>query len=99
VAYSVAYSVGAVAALAALRKRIGPIGGRRLVDPVLRMAAASVAMGIVVLVASRSVGGDTGAGAGVRVGVGVLVGMAVYAGLLVALRVEDARRITTARRR
>lgn len=99
VAYSVAYSVGAVAALAALRKRVGPIGGRRLVDPVLRMAAASVAMGIVVLVASRSVGGDTGAGAGVRVGVGVLVGMAAYAGLLVALRVEDARRITTARRR
>lgn len=95
VAYSIAYTLSAVGALLALRRRLGRIGGRRLIGPVVRIAAASVAMAPAVLSLSRLVGSDVGLGAGLRVAVGVVVGVAVYVGLLMLMRVEDLRRIAS----
>jgi putative peptidoglycan lipid II flippase len=97
--YSVAYTVAAVIALAALRRRVGGIGGRALADPVLRIAAAASVMGIAVWLASRSIGADSGTGAFTRLAVGVVVGVAVFGAGLVVLRVDDVRQIATRLRR
>jgi putative peptidoglycan lipid II flippase len=93
-AYSAAYVIAAVVALAVLRRRVGGVGGRRLGSPVARMTAAAAVMGVVVYAVSRAVGGDSGADAGVRLAAGVIVGVAVFVVALVLLRVDDVRRIT-----
>ncbi len=88
-AYSIAYSVGAVLALAALRHRLGGIDGRRTLASVARMALAAAAMAAVVWAITRVVGDDTGTGALAQTAVGVVVGAVVYFGLLLALRVQE----------
>jgi putative peptidoglycan lipid II flippase len=88
-AYSAAYLVAAVVALAALRARVGGLGGRALVGPVARMAVAAAVMGAVVVGLGRTVGGSTGTDGVVRITVSVVAGAAVYFGAALALRVED----------
>jgi putative peptidoglycan lipid II flippase len=89
-AYSIAYSIGAVLALAALRKKLGGLDGRRTVASVSRMFLAAGIMAVLVWATSRVVGSNHGSGAVVRTGVGVLVGLVVYLGALFALRVPEA---------
>ncbi len=89
-AYALAYSVGAVLALAALRRRVQGLGGRRTVDGIGRMVVAAGIMAVAVWSVTQVVGSDDGMGAVVRTLTGVLVGMAVYVVALVALRVPDA---------
>jgi putative peptidoglycan lipid II flippase len=91
--YSVAYTVAAVAALVTLRRRVGPLGGRKLATSTLKIAVASAGMGVVVWVTSHAVGSPTGAGAAVRLVVGVVSGAATYAVLVVLLRVDEAREV------
>ena len=93
-AYSIAYTLSAVLALAALRRRIGGIGGRRLAGPVLRMTAAAAVMGVAVFVLTRPIGSDSGGGAIARLVIGVVIGVAVFGAGLLALRVDDVRQIT-----
>ena len=98
-AYSVAYIVSAIIALAVLRRRTGGIGGRSLADPLLRIAAAATVMGVAVWLASQAVGSDAGSGAVERLATGVVVGVAVFGAGLVVLRVDDVRQITARLRR
>jgi putative peptidoglycan lipid II flippase len=93
-AYSAAYTIAAVAALAVLRRRVGGVGGRALMSPVARITVAATLMGLVVYAVSRAVGGDRGVDAAVRLAAGVSVGVVAYGIALVLLRVDDARRIT-----
>jgi putative peptidoglycan lipid II flippase len=89
-AYALAYSVGAVLALAALRRRVQGLGGRRTADGIGRMVVASGIMAAAVWSVTQVVGSDDGMGAVVRTLTGVLVGTVVYVLALVALRVPDA---------
>ena len=89
-AYAVAYSVGAVLALAALRRRVHGFGGRHTVDGIGRMVVAAGIMAIAVWGVTEVVGSDEGSGAVARTLTGVLVGIAVYLVAVVALRVPDA---------
>jgi putative peptidoglycan lipid II flippase len=89
-AYSIAYSVGAVLALAALRRKLGGLDGRRTLASASRMAAAAAVMAAAVWATTQVVGDDSGSGALVRTVVGVVVGIAVYAAALFALRVPEA---------
>lgn len=88
-AYALAYSVGAVLSLAALRRRIGGLDGRRTVASTSRMAAAAAVMAVAVWASTQVVGGDAGAGAVLQTLVGVVVGVVVYAVALLALRVPE----------
>ena len=88
-AYSLAYTVGAVLALAALRKRLGGLDGRRTLASVGRMAVAAGVMAAAVWLTTQVVGDDSGTGAVVQTVVGVLVGLVVYGVALIALRVPE----------
>ncbi|HEX4906498.1 MAG TPA: murein biosynthesis integral membrane protein MurJ [Acidimicrobiales bacterium] len=88
-ALALAYSTSALIAFVALRRRVGLLGGRRLVLAVGKVGVASVAMGLAVLLVAFRVGSDEGAGAIVRTGVGVVVGLLVFAVTVVALRTEE----------
>ena len=89
-AYALAYSVGAVLALASLRRRVQGLGGRQAVDGIGRMVVAAGIMAMAVWAVANVVGSDEGLGAVARTLSGVLVGIAVYLVALVALRVPDA---------
>lgn len=88
-AYAIAYTAGALLALAALRHRLGGLDGRRILASVSRMAVAAGVMALALWAGARVVGGDSGTGALARTAVGVLVGAGVYLGALLALRVPE----------
>ena len=88
-AYAAAYSVAGIAALAALRRRVAGLDGRRVVASVARVAVAAAVMGAAVWAVAETVGSDEGSGAIVRTLVGVLVGAVVYVGALFVLRVPE----------
>lgn len=75
---SVAYTVGAVCGLAVLRRWLGGLGPPRAYAPLRRVAAATVLMGVVVLVVSNLSGAETGVGLFVRVVGSAALGMVVY---------------------
>ena len=87
--YSAAYTIAAIVAFAALRRRVGRLEGRRLAVTTGKIAIAAGVMGVVTWGASRAVGSPTGGGAVVRLVVGVLVGVVVYGAGLLLLRVEE----------
>ncbi|MGH9087819.1 MAG: murein biosynthesis integral membrane protein MurJ, partial [Acidimicrobiales bacterium] len=76
---SIAYTVGAVAGLAVLRRWLGTLGGDRTWSPLRRVALASAVMGAVVLVVSNISGAEHGLGLLVRVVGSIVVGGTVYA--------------------
>jgi putative peptidoglycan lipid II flippase len=88
-AYSAAYVVTAALAFAALRRRVGRLEGRRLLDSTARVAIASGVMGSVVWWVTRAVGSPTGSGAILRLVLGVVVGIVVYGAGVLLLRVEE----------
>jgi putative peptidoglycan lipid II flippase len=89
-AYSVAYSVAAVAALIALSRRVGGLELRKSAPTLLRIAAAAAVMAVAVWAVTHTVGGPTGVAAAVRVVAGATVGLAVYAGAILLFRVHEA---------
>jgi putative peptidoglycan lipid II flippase len=97
--YSIAYTVAAVAALVALRRRVGGLDGARTSRALSKAVAATAAMTAAVLAVRAGVGGDTGSGAALRAGVGVVVGAAVYAVAVVTLRVDELDVLTRRFRR
>ena len=88
-ALALAYSASALIAFVALRRRVGLLGGRRLLLAVGKVAVASAAMGLSVVLVAYRVGGAEGGGAILRTGVGVVVGLLVFAVTVVALRTEE----------
>jgi len=89
-AYSIAYTLGAVLALAALRRKLDGLDGRRTAASVVRMAGAAAVMAGAVWATTQVVGDDSGSGAVVRTLAGVAVGVVVYGLALVTLRVPEA---------
>jgi putative peptidoglycan lipid II flippase len=77
---SIAYTVGAIAAYAVLRHRIGGLQGRSIARSLLRVAVLSLIMAFVVATLDTVVGADHGLGLLLRVLVAVVGGVAVYFG-------------------
>ena len=57
--WTIAYTVGAVVALVALRRRLGRLGGRRLASSALRVTAAVVPAGVVCVAVTAGLGSAT----------------------------------------
>ena len=87
--YSIAYMVAAVVAFAALRRRVGPIGGRGIARSTGRVAVATAVMGGVAWLVVHAVGEPTGSGAIVRLLAGVVAGLLVFGAAVLLLRVEE----------
>ena len=78
---SIAYTAGALAGVAVLRRWLGALGGPRAWVPLRRAAGATIVMGAVVLVVSNLSGAERGLGLLVRVVAAVVAGGAVYTGI------------------
>lgn len=95
-AYSIAYSIAAVVALALLRERLGTIGGKSLVNSVVRFTVLCLVMAFAVAIVSVIIGARSGLAGWIGLFVTVAAGGAVYvASAGVAARVEgwqNARR-------
>jgi len=94
-ALSVAYSVGALLGVAVLHQWFGRLGVGHTWDPLRRVAVATVAMGIVVLVVSNLSGAMSGVALLVRVVSSVVAGGATY---FVVITVLGRRHISRLRR-
>lgn len=81
-AYAIAYSVAAVAAVVVLGRRVGPLVGRRTVHSIASVCVAAGLMALAVWVVDRAIA-DTSAL--LRTMVGVVVGAVVYGGAVLAM--------------
>ena len=88
-AYGIAYSAAALAALWVLKGRVGSLDARRVGRTVAKVTAACLALALAVLAIAGRVGGDAGAGALVRTAVGLSVGGFAYVVAIVLLRVDE----------
>ncbi len=94
---SVAYSVAAVLGLVVLRRWLGRLAAPGAWRPLRRVAVATVAMGLVVLVVSNLSSAAQGLGLFLRVGAAVVMGVLVYGGLAALLANRAAARTSVTR--
>jgi len=100
---SVAYTVGAIIGVTLLRRWFGRLGTPETWDPLRRVAVASLAMGVTVLVVSNLSGSMQGLFLFARVVGAIIAGVVVYAGVAILLgrryeaRAREARRHETRR--
>ena len=90
-AFSAAYTIAAVLAVAALRRRVGRLEGDRIAATGARVLLATGIMAVIVFAVTRAVGGNDGPGSVLRVAVAVPIGALTYAVAVVQLRVEELR--------
>jgi putative peptidoglycan lipid II flippase len=95
---SVAYTVGAILGLGLLRHWFGQLGTPETWDPLRRVAAGSLAMGVVVLVVSNFSGSTDGLILLGRVVGSMVAGGAVYGAVIIFLGRRYAARARAARR-
>ncbi|MHB1583245.1 MAG: murein biosynthesis integral membrane protein MurJ [Acidimicrobiales bacterium] len=93
---SIAYSAAAVCGLVVLRRWLGHLAAPGAWRPLRRVALATVAMGLVVLVVSNLSSADQGLGLLARVAAAVVVGVLVYGGLAALLANRAATRALSA---
>ena len=90
---------GAVALFLILRKRIGGIYGRNLIDSVWKITAGSAVMGAAVFLASHGIEGWLGAGRPARLidlAVSIPLGLAIFYAACRVLRVSELELATRA---
>jgi putative peptidoglycan lipid II flippase len=75
---SIAYSVGAVAALVVVRRRAGSLGAPGCYRPLGGIAIASIATGVATVLASAATGWDTGAGLAARLAWSIAAGALTF---------------------
>jgi putative peptidoglycan lipid II flippase len=75
---SIAYTATAVLALLAVRRRAGAIGTPGQYRPLARVAVASVATGVVTVLAAAATGWDEGAGLAIRLAWSVAAGVVTF---------------------
>jgi putative peptidoglycan lipid II flippase len=96
--FGLAYLVAAIATLAALRRRLGRLDGRRLGSTFGRLAIAALLAGAAAWPVARLIGYESTGQATLALVCAVAVGAAVYVGALVALRVEELGMLRSLRR-
>jgi putative peptidoglycan lipid II flippase len=97
--WTLAYAVGAVAALAALRRRLGRLDGRALLATTVRVVVALVPACIAVALLDRAIGDSGFAASAAVLVVTAVVGTAVFAGALQVLGIPLIRMIRDILRR
>jgi putative peptidoglycan lipid II flippase len=97
--WSVAYGLAAVAALVALRKRLGRVDGSRVARSIVRIAIAAIASGAVSWLAATAVGYGSAPRALAALAAAGFAGLATYVGVLVALRADEVTELRDALRR
>ena len=95
---SIAYSVAAVIGFVQLRGWLGPLGDHRMWAPLRRVAAATVAMGAVVLVVVNLSDADSGFALLLRVVGAIVAGGLTYVAVGAALGARAAKRDREERR-
>ena len=93
-AFSAAYAVSAVVALAVLRPRLGGLDGPRTLQTALKTAVAAVALAIAIAGVAHAISAALGAAIAASI-----VGAVVYLGVLRALGAEEIRAVLAAVRR
>ncbi len=93
-AYSLSYSLAAIAALAALRYRLRRLDAQASAPMIVRTGMAALFMALWVALLARHVGGPFGSAAALRVGVGVAAGAALLWLALTVLRVREVAELT-----
>jgi putative peptidoglycan lipid II flippase len=92
--HAAAYTFGAVAMLAVIRRRVGGLDGRRTLAGVARVAAGAAVTAAAAWAVARWIGGavdlDTLAGQAVQVGAAVLAGMLVFLAAALIFRMDEA---------
>lgn len=94
-AYSLSYTVAALAAFAALRYRLRGLGGRSSIPMISRTVLATAVMTIWVALAAAVVGGKTGFHALLTVGAGVVIGAGFLWFGLTQLKVREVSLLTS----
>lgn len=96
-AYSASGLLSMVVLAVFLRKKIGRFGGKALVQSAMKTAAASLVMGIAVVLVANGLEQvlDTSMKLMqvIQVGVGIGVGVVVFAGMAFAMRMEEANQV------
>lgn len=96
-AYSASGLLSMVVLAVFLRKKIGRFGGKSLVQSAMKTAAASLVMGIAVVLVANGLEQvlDTSMKLMqvIQVGVGIGVGVVVFAGMAFAMRMEEANQV------
>jgi putative peptidoglycan lipid II flippase len=87
--WSLAYIGAGVVTLYAMRRRLGRLEGRRMVDSALRVAGASAVMGIVAYAAESAIGYDSTGSALLAMIVAVVAGGVVFLGAAWLFRVKE----------
>jgi len=93
-AFSLSYTVAALAAFAALRYRLRGLDGRSSISMIARTVLATLVMAVWVALVSGLVGGETGLHAALRVLVGVAVGTGFLWLGLTLLKVREVEYVT-----
>jgi putative peptidoglycan lipid II flippase len=94
-AFSVAYTIGAAAALLTLRARVHGLGGRAVAQSAARLVTAAVAMAGAVWGLTTVIEPDGTMRSLALLGAGAVAGLAVYLGILVLLRSPDLAMMRT----
>ena len=89
IAFAASYVVAAVVALFVLQIKVPSFPVLHTMRSLARMLAAGAVMGIVVWLATRAVGADSGGGALLKLAAGTVIGAIVYVGALTVLRVPE----------
>ncbi len=89
---TVGYSVATLAALEVMHRRIDGLGGRAVTRPLRRVALATAAMGVVMVLASGVSGGRSDASLVLRVLLALVAGGVVYLATAALLGAREARR-------
>ncbi len=94
---SIAYTVGALLAMAVVRQRVGGLGGPDLTTPVKRVFVASAVMALTTVLAVNVSGADSGLALLGRVVLAIVVGSITYVATAGLLGGRQERRVATER--
>jgi putative peptidoglycan lipid II flippase len=97
--WSVAYGVASVAAVIALRRRLGRLDGSRLLRSLVRVSIASAALGVASWLVATAIGYGSGPRALVVLVAAGVTGVGAYIAVLVGLRAEEVTELRHALRR
>ena len=89
--WSIAYAVSAVAALWAMRRRLGRLDGRRIADSVARVSAATLVLGVLAWGVSSGLGYGTAPAAILATAAALVAGGSGFAVVLRLLHVAELR--------
>ncbi|MBV8952118.1 MAG: murein biosynthesis integral membrane protein MurJ [Actinobacteria bacterium] len=97
--WSVAYALASVAAVVALRRRLGRLDGSRMTRSIARVTLASGVLGVVAWLVATGIGYGSGARALLALAAAGVAGAGAYVAVLVGLHADEVTELRNALRR